>query len=455
MEGMLWGVAAMCVKDAVKQPYLKGRDYERNVRQVYRDVDNLGIAVAHVRSNCQGDDMPDGAQALFIRRAERQLRDAYRTLRRDYPRRLGLSGLVEYSTTPGGEMHLLDIGKEANQTAKGLGDLLAEIRFAKLGKKPKEEEQDAEEKKKKAAAQKQEDEEEEEEAAPRPRSRRRRQFPPPPIGVARNRESAVSDDSSSDQASISDPSLAGSWRSPPSPLLTSTSTSTSTSDRSSRKRPKAARKRSYSASDHPAARDRLLLLPPASSSSSRGRRRDHDHDQRDDRERALDNLQHSVDRVLAAIDDEATDETEAMAHLQRSLVAVLRVQKSPRGFAGSSDAALGDAVEDLDDALSALAAAATERDRDHALKRVTRAFEDVDAALARRRRRRQRDRDRELRRAKDGQQGQQQQQLTAGSPVPSDGSSSSSSRGGPRMHGGSFKWKQGSRERGGRRYSVH
>lgn len=401
MEGMLWGVAAMCVKDAVKQPYMKGRDYERNVRQVYRDVDNLSISVEHVKSNCQGDDMPDGAQALFIRRAEKQLRDAYRTLKRDYPRKLGLSGLMEYSTTPGGEMHLLDIGKEANQTAKGLGDLLAEIRFAKLGKKPKDEE-DPEK-----AAMKEE--------APPPRRRR------PRFDVSKY-ESAVFDDASSDQASISNPSVTDSW-SPPSPVA-------SPPDRS-RQRPKAVRKRSYSASDHVPVRDRLL--PPPSSfgrpSKPEGRR---------DRERALDNLQRGVDHVLEADDDE--EEAAAMAHLQRSLIDVLRVQKT-QGFAGDPfDGALGDAVEDLDDALANLVTAGTDKEKGHALKRVSRAFEDVDLALVQRRKHKER------------KARHQPPQLTAGSP-PS--SSDSSSRNGPHMHRGSFKWKHGSRERGSRRYSVH
>lgn len=414
MEGMLWGVAAMCVKDAVKQPYIKGRDYQRNVRQVYRDVDNLSIAVEHVKSNCQGDDIPSGAQALFIKRAEKQLRDAYRTLKRDYPRKLGLSGLMEYSTTPGGEMNLLDIGKEANQTAKGLGDLLAEIRFAKLGKKPKDEE-DPEK-----AAMKEE--------APPPR-RRLPRFDVPKY------ESAFFDDASSDQASVSNPSVTGSW-SPPSP-------STSPPDQS-RKRPKAVRKRSYSASDHVPVRDRLL--PPTSSSgrpwklegggssssssspAGQGRR---------DRERALDNLQLGVDHVLEADDEE--EEAAAMAHLQRSLIDVLRVQQT-QGFAGDPfDGALGDAVEDLDDALSNLVTAATEKEKGHALKRVSRAFEDVDKALVQRRKHKER------------KARHQPPQLTAGSPASSD----SSSRSGPHMHRGSIKWKQGSRERGSRRYSVH
>lgn len=56
----MWGVAAMVVKDVVKNPYLKGRDYERNVRQVYRDVDNLRITMDQVKTNCAGEDLENG-----------------------------------------------------------------------------------------------------------------------------------------------------------------------------------------------------------------------------------------------------------------------------------------------------------------------------------------------------------------------------------------------------------
>lgn len=378
MEGMFWGVAAMMVKDAVKQQYLKGRDYERNVRQVYRDVDNLKITMDHVRRNCGGEDLETGPHAPFIRRAEAQLRDAYRTLRRSYPRKPGLSKLMEYASRPGAEMHLIDIGKEANQTARGLGDLLAEIRFAKIGKPP--------------------------DGGGGGGGGSGGNPPPSPLPVPHPAfydvalyEDAVSDGMSSprsvgsDKSSLFDRELGrsrkrNSAQSPPS----------STSSRSRGRSPSSRRPRSHSATQK-------ILLPAPSSSSSSSSSRSRDKKPLPaikEGERALDDLQHGIDSVLGARGE--SDAHDAMEHIERALAEVLRVQRA-EGFAGLSraDEDLGDAVEDLDEAMAGVLGARDDREKKYATRRLGQALEDVDAALAARQRRKERRAGRRLRQIAD------------------------------------------------------
>lgn len=396
MEGMLWGVAAMVVKDAVNQQYLKGRDYERNVRQVYRDIDNLKITMAHVKVNCGDEDLDTGPHAPFIQRAERQLRDAYRTLKRDYPRKPGLSKLLDYASTPGAEMHLLDIGKEANQTARGLGDLLSEIRFAKIGKSKEEPPRDK--------------------MSAHPAALASPHTPLYDMTVYENAlsEGSVSPQSmASDQASLFDHSIVR-----PSSIH---SPSSSTSSQS-RRRSSSLRSRRHSISE-----PKQKSLPPSTWPKSRplevilegGR----------DREHALDNLQIGIDNVLEACDDE--HEAEAMDYLERALAEVLRLQKT-RGFAGSrADEDLGDAVEDLDDAMNSLVDAKNGKEKKYAMKRLSHALEDVDMALAER----QKDKEREPE--------HRPRQITQ----------SHASHKPPTTHG-SVRRKQESRERS-RRYSMY
>lgn len=355
---MLWGVAAMVVKDAVKQPYLKGRDYERNVRQVYRDVDNLKITMEHVRVNCQDEDLEHGTYAPFINRAERQLRDAKRTLKKNYPRKAGLSFLAQYASTPGAEMHLLDIGKEANQTARGLGDLLSEIRFAKIGGKPKED------------------------SRPAPIPGR---ISAPSVYDMAMYENAVSDGSTtprsmaSEQSGIFDSDLVR-------PSSVYGPSSSSTLGRSSKRSLSSRRPRSQSASEN-----RKALK---SSSSSKSQQLDVILESGTDHELSLDNLQIGIDNVLASVDDE--HEGEAMEYMEHALAEVLRLQKT-QGFTGSHlDEDLGDAVEDLDDSMNSLLGARSEKEKKYAIKRLSHALEDVDHALAERKKHRDRVAERRL-----------------------------------------------------------
>lgn len=363
MEGMLWGVAAMVVKDAVKQPYLKGRDYERNVRQVYRDVDNLKITMDHVKVNCQDEDLENGPYAPFIKRAERQLRDAYRTLKKNYPRKAGLSFLAQYASTPGAEMHLLDIGKEANQTARGLGDLLSEIRFSKIGKPPP-----------KDTSQR---------GPPAPRDIPQPQqvgVSPSPVYDMAVYENAISDGSSSssspgsmqsEQSSLFDRDLVR----PTNVLSPSSSTS------SPRKRSVSSRRaRSQSTSE---SRKALPASP-----FTKPQRLDVILEGGAERELALDNLQIGIDNVLTSVDDE--HEEEAMDYMEHALAEVLRLQKT-KGFAGSPlDEDLGDAVEDLDDSMKSLMGAKSDKEKKYAMKRLSHALEDVDHALAERQKHKER-----------------------------------------------------------------
>lgn len=348
MEGMLWGVAAMVVKDAVKQPYLKGRDYERNVRQVYRDVDNLKITMDHVKVNCQDEDFEHGPYAPFIKRAERQLKDAYRTLKKNYPRKAGLSFLAQYASTPGAEMHLLDIGKEANQTARGLGDLLSEIRFAKIGKPPED---------------KNPPQDSPQGNASRPREGRAAS---PSVYDMAVYENAVSDTSSMaseqyDRDLIRPPSRH------------------SPSNSHSRKRSSSSRRpRSQSISSNNS--HNRMALP--SSPFNKPQRLDVILEGGAEREHALDNLQIGIDNVLDSVDEE--HEGEAMEYMEHALAEVLRIQKT-QGFAGSEfDEDLGDAVEDLDESMKSLLSARGDKEKKYAMKRLSHALEDVDHALAQR-----------------------------------------------------------------------
>ncbi|KAJ4394885.1 hypothetical protein N0V93_004105 [Gnomoniopsis smithogilvyi] len=352
MEGMLWGVAAMVIKDAVKQPYLKGRDYERNVRQVYRDIDNLKITMDHVKVNCQDEDLEHGPYAPFIKRAERQLKDAYRTLKKSYPRKAGLSFLAQYASTPGAEMHLLDIGKEANQTARGLGDLLSEIRFSKIGGKPADDQSPPQDSNSGSASSPQE------------------RVPSRSVYDMAVYEHAVSDDSStgSEQSSLFDRDR---------DLIRPLSGHSPSSSHSShpRKRSNSSRRtRSQSTNG-----DRKAL---PSSPFTKPQRLDVILEGGAEREHALDNLQISIDNVLDSVDEE--HEGEAMEQMEHALAEVLRIQKA-QGFAGSEfDEDLGDAVEDLDESMKSLLGAKSEKEKKYSLKRLSHALEDVDHALAER-----------------------------------------------------------------------
>lgn len=414
MEGLFWGVMAMVVKDTLKQQYIKGRDYERNVRQVYRDVDNLKITMAHVRTNCQPEDLETGPHALFIQRAERQLHDAYRMLKKHYPRTASTSRLMEYSSTPGAEMHLLDIGKEANQTARGLGDLLAEIRFAKIGKA-------------KAGDEK------------KPPADGAQPIAAPP---ARHSMSSEYDMALYEHAIASSPTASSprSMASDASSLfdhphvrpssIHSPSSSISSTRHSSRRR------RSHSASNK-----KHDALPPTSSRYN-SRPLDAILESGQLREHALDNLQYRINHVKTAPEDE---DDVAMEKLERALAEVLRLQKAEGGFAGGSqaDEDLGDAVEDLDDAMNELVGARGEKERKYALKRLSHALEDVDSALSERQR---------IKKEEDESlEGGRRQRRMSNSPSKGKKSHSSSSSG-HHTHG-SLRRKQESRERS-RRYST-
>lgn len=419
MNAMLLGVAGMLLKDAIKQPYLKGRDYERNVRQAYRDVDNLQITLHHVRAHCAPADLTTGPHAAFIRRAQGQLREAYRTLDRAYPRKAGLARLLEHASTPGAEAALLDIGKEACQTAKGLGDLLAEIRFARAGNKAKEE-------------------------GHKGLKGTTRIFHSSHPTTAYEGDmdlygtgGEVGSDgfgsphslSSGDRDSLFDrPGLQ------PSSIYSAPSSAggdTSCSPRGRHNRRHHHRSHSGSTSSsgshkknnkahaHSSANktQQHLLQPPPPSSSSwplDATRRSHSRRARErERELALDNLQHGIDKALRAQQANSSsrsgrdgqgrqqeeEEQQAMEYLEYALGEVLRLssssfsssteskgQQQDKAVPPSVDQDLCDAVGDLDGAMQALVAARSDRDKKRALRRVSRALEVLDAALAERKR---------------------------------------------------------------------
>ncbi|KAI7773305.1 hypothetical protein LA080_011341 [Diaporthe eres] len=359
MEGLVYGVAAMIVKDMLKTPYVKGRDYERNVRQVYRDVDNLQITLDQTKSNCEGQSLSK-PHAEFVKRAEKQKRDAYRILRKNYPRYASTSQRFEYASTPGAEMNLLDIGKEANQTAKGLNDLLAEIRFAKIGgdkgdDKDKENNEGKEKEKDKSPSR-------------------------PSLDVSRVQSGDAPSRGSSSPRSMS--SRHSSVFSPipiqPTGIYSPPSSTSSLSDPTRRNSTSSSRRRSQS--NHLGHHKQELLTPsswpktnPFDTIMETGR----------EREQALDNLQYGIDQVLSAVDQE--HEYEAMVLLEHSLKEVLRLQRS-QGFTGSQMGEdLGDAVDELDLAMRTLVAAKSDKQKDRALKDLSCALESVDAALYARR----------------------------------------------------------------------
>lgn len=403
----------MVIKDAVKQPYLKGRDYERNVRQVYRDVDNLKITTDHVRTNCTPEDLTTGPHAQFIRRAEVQLRDAYRTLDREYPRKASLSRLMEHASTPGAEMHLLDIGKEANQTARGLGDLLSEIRFARMGKAKEEGNKPKDAKTPSPSPPLSKDVTT---AAPRG-------IPilhpshPAAYDMSLYGDGGIASDGFGSPHSLSSgdhDSLFGRPGLRPSSVYSPISSSPSDSSRGSSSSSRSRHK--YSHDDQkkkkhktkPTKNQQQNLLQSSSwpktqqqplddilkSSSSRAR----------ERELALDNLQYGIDNALKAQAPGAGphgshEEEEAMEYLEHALRHVLRLQRKSHASSASShrghssspspssvDQDLIDAVEDLDSAMKGLVAARGDKEKKYALRRVSRALEVLDSALAERKR---------------------------------------------------------------------
>lgn len=356
----MYGVAAMLVKDMLKTPYTKGRDYERNVRQVYRDVDNLGITLDQTKTNCEGVPLSK-PHAEFVKRAEKQKRDAYRILRKNYPRYVSTSQRIEYASTPGAEMNLLDIGKEANQTAKGLNDLLAEIRFAKIGG----DKGDDKDKEKDEGKDKQQD-----------KSPTR-----PSLDLSRvqaidipSRGSSSPRSASSRHSSVFSPTPIQ-----PTGIYSPPSSTSSFSDPKRRNSTSSSRRRSQS--NHLGHHKQQELLTPSSWPKTNpfetimetGR----------EREQALDNLQHGIDQVLSAVDQE--HEYEAMVYLEHALKEVLRLQRS-QGFSGSQMGEdLGDAVDELDLAMRTLVAAKTDKQKDRALKDLSYALDSVDVALYARR----------------------------------------------------------------------
>lgn len=360
----MYGVAAMLVKDMLKTPYTKGRDYERNVRQVYRDVDNLQITLDQTKSNCEGQSLSK-PHAEFVKRAEKQKRDAYRILRKNYPRYASKSMLLEYASTPGAEMNLLDIGKEANQTAKGLNDLLAEIRFAKIGG----DKGDDKDKEKGDQKDKQKD-----------KSPTR---PSLDLSRVQSGDSPSRGSSSPRSASSRHSSVFSPIPIQPTSIYSSPSSTSSLSDPTWRHSTSSSRRRSQS--NHLGHHKQELLTP---SSWPRANPFDAIMETGRDREQALDNLQYGIDQVLGAVDQE--HEYEAMVFLEHSLKEVLRLQRS-QGFTGSQMGEdLGDAVDELDLAMRSLVAAETERKKDRALKDLSRALESVDVALHARRRHKER-----------------------------------------------------------------
>ena len=358
MEGLVYGVAAMIVKDMLKTPYLKGRDYERNVRQVYRDVDNLQITLDQTKSNCEGQSLSK-PHADFVKRAEKQRREAFRILRKNYPRHATKSQLLEYASTPGAEMNLLDLGKEANQTAKGLNDLLAEIRFSKIGG----DKGDDKDKEKNEGDDKQKD-----------KSPTR-----PSLDLSR-----VQSGDSPSRGSSSPRSMSSRHSSVLSPIpiqpsgIYSPPSSTSSFGDPTRRHSTSSRRRSQS---NNLGHHKQELLTP--SSWPKTNRFDTIMETGLEREQALDNLQYGIDQVLSAVDQE--HEYEAMVYLEHSLKEVLRLQRS-QGFSGSQMGEdLGDAVEELDLSMRNLVAAKTDKRKDRALKALSFALEDVDIALYARR----------------------------------------------------------------------
>lgn len=359
----MYGVAAMIVKDMLKTPYLKGRDYERNVRQVYRDVDNLQITLDQTKSNCEGQSLSK-QHAEFVKRAEKQKRDSYRVLRKNYPRNASKSQLLEYASTPGAEMNLLDLGKEANQTAKGLNDLLAEIRFAKIGGDKGDDKEKGDEKEK-----------------PKDKSPTR-----PSLDLSRVHSGDAPSKGSSSPRSMS--SRHSSVFSPipiqPSGIYSPPSSTSSFSDPSRRHSTSTSRRRSQS--NHVGHHKQELLTP---SSWPKSNPFDTIMETGREREQALDNLQYGIDQVLSAVDQE--HEYEAMVYLEHSLKEVLRLQRS-QGFSGSQMGAdLGDAVDELDVAMRGLVAAKGDRQKDRALKDLSYALESVDVALYARRKQKEHD----------------------------------------------------------------
>lgn len=367
MEGLVYGVAAMIVKDMLKTPYLKGRDYERNVRQIYRDVDNLQITLDQTKSNCEGLSLSK-PHAEFVKKAEKQKREAYRILRKNYPRHASKSQLLEYASTPGAEMNLLDIGKEANQTAKGLNDLLAEIRFAKIGgdkgdDKDKEKDEGKDRKKDKSTTR-----------------------PSLDLSKVHSAESPSRGSSSPRSMSSRHSSVFSPIPIQPSGIYSPPSSTSSLGD-PTRRHSTSSRRRSQS--NHIGHHRQELLTP---SSWPKTNPFDTIMETGHEREQALDNLQHGIDQVLGAVDEE--HEYEAMVYLEHALKEVLRLQRS-QGFSGSQMGEdLGDAVDELDLAMRSLVAAKTDKQKDRALKALSFALEDVDIALYARRKRKEKSQDR-------------------------------------------------------------
>lgn len=317
------------------------RDYERNVRQARRDLDNLRIALDHIKATAEKGGKKDGPlssgpAADFVKRAVKQLKDGYRTIDRDYPKRPSMSRRLEYATHPGAEMHLLDIGKEANQTARTLNDLLSELRFASLGGDKGDKDKDKEKEKEKP------------------------------------RQMAQWEEAVSDSPRSSSPNSSVFSRSPVRP---SSVTSPVSSARSSGSSHRHRSRRSTSVSQRPS-----YLIPsqplelPLGGMVPTIRHK----------EQALDNLQDGIDLVMSAYNKK--QEGKAMEYLEHSIKEVLKLQRNKELNRSHYDADVGDAVEELDYVLKHVADAETDDDDEYSMQQVASALEDVENSLQKRQR---------------------------------------------------------------------
>ncbi|KAK9425529.1 hypothetical protein SUNI508_12913 [Seiridium unicorne] len=127
MAGILVGVGAMLVGKALVTPYEKCRDYERTVRQIWNDLDNLNIALENIRQHELQD-----SSLQFLYKAEKQYTRSVDIMNRYYPHTLPTSRLLGFGVENGRYKHLLDIGVEANQTTRTLNDILGEERWKKI-----------------------------------------------------------------------------------------------------------------------------------------------------------------------------------------------------------------------------------------------------------------------------------------------------------------------------------
>lgn len=90
-------------------------------------MENLNIALENIKQH-----KLEGASLDFVHKAEKQYKRSVDVLDRFYPPSLPATRLLGYSIENGRHKHLLDIGVEANQTARTLNDILSEERWKKI-----------------------------------------------------------------------------------------------------------------------------------------------------------------------------------------------------------------------------------------------------------------------------------------------------------------------------------